>query len=211
MSRPRYRTSLFIFRRDLRLTDNTALNAALESSQQVLACFVLDPRQIGAHPYQSRPALQFMLESLSDLQADCLAKGGRLHLFGDRPEAVVEQLQQQLRIEAVFVNRDYTPFARERDQEMQQYCQRLGLDFHSHSDLLLNEPERVLTDKGLPYQVFTAFYKKAIQNPVAAPSGLAKGRLVGEPLAAEKTELLQTLSRPQTNAFAGGRQAAQLQ
>lgn len=123
MSKPRYRTSLFIFRRDLRLADNTALNAALQSTQRVLACFVFDPRQIEAHPYRSQPALQFMLESLNDLQTQCLAHGGRLYLFGERPEAVVEHLHRQQSIEAVFVNRDYTPFSRQRDRELELCCE----------------------------------------------------------------------------------------
>ncbi|ANE55699.1 deoxyribodipyrimidine photo-lyase [Methylomonas sp. DH-1] len=208
MSKPRYRTSLFIFRRDLRLADNTALNAALQSSQRVLACFVFDPRQIEAHPYRSQPALQFMLESLNDLQTQCLAHGGRLYLFGERPEAVVELLHRQQSIEAVFVNRDYTPFSRQRDRELELCCEKLGIGFHSHADLLLNEPERVLTDKGLPYQVFTAFHKKAVQNPVAAAEGLASGRFYKAVVDADRPELLKSLSQPQQNALAGGRQAA---
>jgi deoxyribodipyrimidine photo-lyase len=52
---PAYLTSLFIFRRDLRLHDNTALNEALRLSGKVIACFIFDPRQIEPHAYQSKP------------------------------------------------------------------------------------------------------------------------------------------------------------
>lgn len=63
-----YAKSLFIFRRDLRLQDNTGLNQALNQSQQVIPCFIFDPQQIQPHPYQSLPGLVFMLESLASLQ-----------------------------------------------------------------------------------------------------------------------------------------------
>ena len=108
MNKP-YAKSLFIFRRDLRIVDNTGLNAALQQSEQVMACFVFDPRQIEKHPYQSQPALQFMLEALIDLQRQLQVAGGQLHLFYASPENVIQQLQKQNGIEAVFVNRDYTP------------------------------------------------------------------------------------------------------
>ena len=73
---PPYSNSLFIFRRDLRVHDNTALNEALHLSKQVLPCFIFDPRQIEPHPYQSKPALQFMLQSIIDLQQQLQAAGG---------------------------------------------------------------------------------------------------------------------------------------
>lgn len=76
-----YQKSLFIFRRDLRLVDNTALNVALAQPRQVLACFIFDPRQTEPHPYQSEPALQFMLQALQDLQRQIAGRGGVLHLI----------------------------------------------------------------------------------------------------------------------------------
>ncbi|MBA0901052.1 MAG: deoxyribodipyrimidine photo-lyase [Candidatus Nitrotoga sp.] len=51
-----YQASLFIFRRDLRLNDNTSLLEALRLSERVIPCFILDPRQVDPHPYQSKPA-----------------------------------------------------------------------------------------------------------------------------------------------------------
>ena len=107
-----YAKSLFIFRRDLRVHDNTALNEALRLSRQVLPCFIFDPRQIAPHPYQSNPALQFMLQSISDLQQQLQAAGGKLGLYYDLPARVIRNLHEQQHIQAVFINRDYTPFSR---------------------------------------------------------------------------------------------------
>ncbi|MDD2760405.1 MAG: deoxyribodipyrimidine photo-lyase [Methylomonas sp.] len=171
----RYLTSLFVFRRDLRLFDNNGLNAALRESQRVLACFIFDPRQIEPHPYQSQPGLQFMLETLEDLQCQLIEQGGRLHWFRGRPESVIVQLKQSHGVEAVFVNRDYTPFSRQRDAEIKRVCGELGIQFHSIADALLNEPEAVLKDDGSSYRVFTSFYHRAMKIPVKMPQTQVSG------------------------------------
>jgi deoxyribodipyrimidine photo-lyase len=202
-----YHKSLFIFRRDLRLTDNTALNAALSLSQQVMLVFIFDPRQIEPHPYQSRPALQFMLEALEDLQAQIARQGGLLYFFHDRPEQVITHLQTEQQIQAVFVNRDYTPFSRRRDNDLRQLCSSLHLDFHSHADLLLNEPEQVLKSDATPYQIFTAFYNRARQNPVALPQSLTAGQFsVNYPMAGLTGP--EQFKQAHGNALSGGSAAA---
>lgn len=167
-----YSTSLFIFRRDLRLHDNTALHEALRLSQQVIPCFIFDPRQIEPHPYQGKPGLQFMLQSIDDLQYQLQMAGGKLALYHAPPERVINQLAEQHHIEAVFINRDYTPFSRRRDDELAAVCNRLGIALHIFPDLLLNEPEQAVKSDKTAYKVFTAFYNNARRFPVALPQAL---------------------------------------
>lgn len=202
----RYSTSLFIFRRDLRLFDNNGLNAALRQSDRVLACFIFDPRQIEPHPYQSWPGFQFMLEALQDLQCQFQQTGGFLYLFNAQPETVISQVHQQRQIEAVFVNRDYTPFSKMRDADLQCVCRDLSISFHSCADVLLNEPEEVQKADGSAYQVFTAFYNRARQIPVALPQALAGGRFVQD--FTETVNLIDTFKQPHDNSLHGGRHAA---
>ena len=170
---PCYSLSLFIFRRDLRLADNTGLNEALHLSGQVMPCFIFDPRQIEPHPYQSRPGMRFMLQSLDDLEAQLRAAGGTLASFEGEPAAVVKELAQRYPIEAVFFNRDYTPFSKRRDRELETVCADLRIPMRVYSDALLNEPEQTLKGDGTPYKVFTAFYNRARRLPVALPAALA--------------------------------------
>jgi deoxyribodipyrimidine photo-lyase len=61
-----YQRALHIFRRDLRLDDNTALNAALESAREVIPCFIFNDTQVAPHPYRSVNGLAFMIESLEE-------------------------------------------------------------------------------------------------------------------------------------------------
>ncbi|MGY6274555.1 cryptochrome/photolyase family protein [Methylomonas sp. MgM2] len=202
----RYSKSLFIFRRDLRLSDNNGLNAALLQSERVLPCFIFDPRQIESHPYQSGPGLQFMLEALQDLQRQFQRHGGYLYTFHALPETVIAQLHQQQGIGAVFVNRDYTPFSKRRDADLQRVCDELAIPLHCAGDALLNEPEEVVKDDGSPYRVFTAFYKRARQIPVAMPSDLAGGRFI--PNAKDEENLIEKFKRKHRNVRQGGRSAA---
>ncbi|MGZ5054025.1 MAG: cryptochrome/photolyase family protein [Methylobacter sp.] len=169
-----YSTSLFIFRRDLRLHDNTALFEALRVSRQVITCFIFDPRQIEPHPYQSKPGLQFMLQSLDDLQQQLREVGGKLALYHALPEQVVKQLHEQQKIDAVFINRDYTPFSRRRDDGLDAVCKQLGITLNTFPDSLLNEPEQVVKNNKTPYQIFSAFYNHTRLIPVALPQALGK-------------------------------------
>ena len=203
----RYVKSLFLFRRDLRLKDNVGLNAALQQSEQVIAAFIFDPRQIETHPYQSRPGLQFLLEALADLQQQCLQQGSQLNLFHTQPEVLIKQLHLQQGIEAVFANRDYTPFSRQRDADLQTVCEQYGLDFHTYADALLNEPEHTLKADGSSYQVFTAFYNRSRQHPVALPQPLSSGRFLSIE-SADEGDLIGRLTQSHQNAVSGGRKAA---
>ena len=203
-----YRRSLFIFRRDLRLQDNTALNAALQQSESVLAAFIFDPRQINAHPYQSQSGLQYMLQALTDLQQQLIVQQGKLYLFKNQSSKLLTELSEQTAFDAVFVNRDYTPFSQQRDREIEQTCQQLGIAFHSYADALLNEPEQLLKSDGRPYQVFTPFYKRSAQNPVAAPTPKAEGTFVTDDLKLEHPETLSVLTKPHAFPFQGGSTAA---
>lgn len=203
----RYATSVFIFRRDLRLFDNSGLNAALQLSGQVIACFIFDPRQIEPHCYQSQPGFQFMLESLQDLQLQCRQLGVELNLFYDAPEAVIARLQQHHGVEAVFVNRDYTPFSRQRDHGLYNCCQELSLDFYSYADALLNEPEQTLKADGGAYQVFTAFYNRSRLIPVSLPQILERGVFLraGD---TKGDECISDFKQDHSNHLKGGRDAA---
>lgn len=169
----RYTKSLFIFRRDLRLEDNTGLNAVLEQSKIIIPCFIFDSRQIGIkNTYKSDNALAFMIESLYDLADHCSQKGGRLYILNGQPDEVVSDLIKNVSIDAVFVNKDYTPFSIKRDEAIEKVCRSHEVAFNSYADALLHEPERVTSASGTPYMLFTPFWKKSRTLAVERPTTL---------------------------------------
>lgn len=165
-----YDKSLFIFRRDLRLVDNTALIAALKQSSQVIPCFIFDPIQVGnKNSYKSDLCMQFMYESLLDLQNQLADKDAKLFLFYGEIISVVKKIHQDVKFDALFVNRDYTPYSKKRDSLLQKFCQTHNISFCDHDDALLNPPKDILKKDGSPYTVFTAFYKKSSSYSVSKP------------------------------------------
>lgn len=165
-----YQTSLFIFRRDLRLIDNSALNSALEQSDTVIPCFIFDPEQVtDKNDYYSAHAVQCMIESLQSIDAQLKEHNSNLYLFYGSPEKIIKQIAHEIKIDAVFVNTDYTPFSIKRDVAIKKTCDHEKIEFHSCADLLLNEPNTVAKKDGKPYLVFTAFYNKARTIPVRKP------------------------------------------
>lgn len=161
--------SLFIFRRDLRLEDNTGLIAALKSSENVIPAFILTPEQIEHNPYRSDHCLKFMIESLLDLDQQLKKKGSRLYVFKGEPEEVVQRCISKLGIEAVFVNRDYTPYSIRRDQKIAKVCKDHKIQFHSFDDALLHPPEETVKKDGKPYTIFTPYFRNASKLEVMPP------------------------------------------
>lgn len=159
---------LFIFRRDLRLKDNTGLIKALKECKTVIPCFIFDPAQVGeSNTYRSMNAVQFMVESLEDLQEQLHACDAKLYLFYGASDAVLRALLNAVKINAVYCNSDYTPFSIQRDAVLQKLCTQKKIAFYHVADLLLNEPGTVLTQSNQPYKIFTAFYNRAVHNAVA--------------------------------------------
>jgi deoxyribodipyrimidine photo-lyase len=169
----KYLKSLFIFRRDLRLYDNSGLIKALAESKSVIPCFIFDPKQVGEkNTYRSQNAIQFMVESLQDLNEQLEKHNGTLFLFYGDPHQIVKDLIKEEEIDAVFCNRDYTPFSIKRDEAIKHVCATHNVAFEQTNDLLLHQPEDVKTGSGTPYSVFTAFYKNAHKIPIAEPRSI---------------------------------------
>lgn len=160
-----YKLSIHIFRRDLRLEDNTAQISALQNSEQVLPIFIFDPRQL-SNPYTGNNIFQFLINSLVELDSTLRGMGTQLYFFNGLPCDVLRSLFSNLKVDAVHLNRDYTPFSIKRDEEIASLCTQLGISFCSYADALLTEPEQVHKPDGTPYSVFTPFMKKARQIAV---------------------------------------------
>ena len=120
-----YNKTIFIFRRDYRLYDNIGLIEALKKSVTVIPIFIFTPEQVTNNEYKSDNAFQFMVESLEDLDKELRDKGSKLYYFYSKPATIIDKLlKQDKSIGAVFVNRDYTPYSKKRDLEIQKICEK---------------------------------------------------------------------------------------
>ena len=168
-------TALFIFRRDLRLFDNTALNEAFCQNQKVVPCFFLDPRQLQS-PYRSDFLISFMIKSLRELDEELKKQGSRLHLFYGPSEEVLEKLITEHPVKGLYFNCDYTPFSKKRDQKIKDLADKHSIECVPCHDTLLLPPETLKTTTHKPYTVFTPFYRKALLEAISRPQELKKAR-----------------------------------
>lgn len=161
--------TLFIFRRDLRLEDNRGLSLALKEGKSVIPCFIFSPEQIDDNPYRSDHCLQFMLESLEDLEEQIKEKGGKLYYFYGPPHEVVEKCLKKLPIDHVVANRDYTPYSHKRDEKIGAICKKYKVPFTLCDDALLHLPEATIKADKKPYTLFTPYFKNASRLKVDPP------------------------------------------
>lgn len=164
-----YTKSLFLFRRDLRLGDNTGLHEAGALSKEVIPGFIIDSRQTKPHPYRSETGLLFLLKSLEELDEVLQEKKSHLFVWEGVAELILQEIIQETKIEAIFINKDYTPFSITRDQKIEGLCKKMGISFHAYDDALLHPPGAVVKDDGKPYTVYSPFMRKSRTLPVARP------------------------------------------
>ena len=97
----KFENGLFIFRRDLRIQDNIGLNLATEQCKNIYPIFVFTPEQVtDKNKFKSDNAIQFMIESLDDLQSNISKQGGVLNTFYGENETIVKRLISKWKIDA---------------------------------------------------------------------------------------------------------------
>ena len=148
--------ALVWFRRDLRNYDHAALHAALRGHAQVHCAFVFDTEILGALPRRDR-RVEFIWESVRELQAALRAAGGGLHVLHGPAREEIPRLAARLGVAAVYANRDYEPAAIARDGAVAQALAGAGVAFHTRKDQVIFELDEVRTGAGGAFSVFTPY------------------------------------------------------
>lgn len=207
-----FKRSIFLFRRDLRLEDNTGLINACNSSLNVIPCFILDPRILENNNQKiSYNRLCFLKESLLDLDNELKKRKSRLHFFYGVPEKIIKPITEMLKADAVFANKDYTPFSKKRDKKIHEVCSQNRAKVIFSDDLLLRDPDQIKSLKGEPYKVFGAFYAKSKEIPIRKPQSYSLSNFTQEQTSLEipiikLSNYLGNSSLP--THFSGGRKSA---
>ena len=147
-------TALVWFRHDLRVADNSALNAAATSGEPVLAVYVLNEERLwplgGATRVWLHESLQRLRESLLNLGITLLFRKGV-------PAKVLERLVVEYDVTELHWNRDYDPDGIAESTAVKK-CLSGRLLTRSHAGSLLIEPTNFRNKSGEPYRVFTPFW-----------------------------------------------------
>jgi len=163
------------FRRDLRVSDHTALHHAAASGAPVIPVFVFDPAILGAKDTGSRRTA-FLLECLRSLEANLTHLGGTLVLRKGHPEQELRSLANETGAKKIFYNKDVEPYSRKRDEKVVKMAKEEGLEIQAWDDLMIHPPGKVQRAAGGPYTVFTPFSRAALaippHDPLPKPSKL---------------------------------------
>ncbi len=161
---------LFWHRRDLRISDNLGLAAARERSQKVVGVFCFD-RNILQRDDIAPARVAYMIGCLQSLQQRYVEAGSQLLIVHGEPQQTIPKLAVALQATAVYFNQDVEPYSRDRDRTVAAALREQGVEACHFWDQLLHAPKEVMTGGGVPYTVYTPFWRnwsrKAKANPVA--------------------------------------------
>lgn len=149
---------LFWFRRDLRIGDNVGLYNALNSGKKVLPVFVFDKNILKKIP-KSDARIDFIYKNLQKMQFEFYKYGSSMLVAKGNPIELIPKLCEKYKIESVYTNEDYEPYARKRDLEVSEKLSDNGVKFKSFKDQVIFAPNEVLKKDGTPYKVYTPFSK----------------------------------------------------
>lgn len=157
-------TNIFLFHRDLRIIDNTALIhqfTEIKASDTIQPIFIFTPEQIDPdkNKYFSNNAVQFMIESLIELADDISGMGGHLLFFYGHTLDVLKNLHLLQNISTIAYNSDYTPYATKRDNEIRSWTKQNNIACYEREDYPLYDimEGHTLKKDGTPFKIFTPF------------------------------------------------------
>lgn len=153
------------FRRDLRITDNTSLNAAIEGSEEVIPCYILSQWK-QRHAWTGPKRQKFLCDCLGSLHGNLEHLGGTLVIRRGQPVRELLRLAAETGAEAIYANRDIDPFGKKIEGQLTKDS---PIPVYLFDDHVLHPPEEVLKGDGTAYRVYTPFSKSWLPRPKRQP------------------------------------------
>lgn len=158
-------STLCWFRRDLRLSDNTALHHALAEARlrggACLCLFVFDTEILDKVPERADRRISFLHGSIEALRASLREAGSDLLVLhgkaGEVVPALVSRLASEHGLVAVHAAHDHEPRRLQRDGLVHDACTSLGVRYSSWKDIVVFEKDEVLSRTGTPLRVYTPY------------------------------------------------------
>lgn len=149
--------SIFWFRRDLRIEDNIGLFNAFEQAQNVLPLFIFDKNILDKLDDKKDGRVQFILDQLHKISIQMKDFESSIMVKYGHPEQVFESLFKEYTIQNIYTNRDYEPYALQRDQIIKQLANSNNCQFIDFKDQVVFEKGEILNGSGDFYKVFTPY------------------------------------------------------
>tara|TARA_B100000427_G_C15490710_1_gene587438 strand:- start:224 stop:1513 length:1290 start_codon:yes stop_codon:yes gene_type:complete len=154
---------IFWFRRDLRLDDNHALFKALKSGYDVLPIFIFDSN-ITNKLNQNDHRLNYINNVLDGLNKRLSENKKKIYIYKGNPIEIISKLIIKLKIKEIYLNKDYEPYARDRDDKIEKLCVANNVSYNSFKDHVIFEEDQIVKKDGTPYVVYTPYSRKWIEK-----------------------------------------------
>ncbi|HPK10169.1 MAG TPA: deoxyribodipyrimidine photo-lyase [Saprospiraceae bacterium] len=151
--------NIFWYRRDLRIDDNVGLYKALKGKYPVQPIFIFDKTILNELP-KNDARVSFIYKTISELKDEFRAFGSDLLVLHDRPIDAFKWITENFNIQHVITNRDYEPYALQRDKEIKDFLESKGIEFHTFKDQVIFETNEIIKSDGKPYVVYTPYSKQ---------------------------------------------------
>ena len=162
------KVSIFWFRRDLRLKDNTALYNALKSGFPVIPIFIFDQDILNELEIDDA-RVNFIYDSLEQVNNLLSTHDSSLRVFKSSITQVWENILDEYDIQDVYVNEDYEPYGLERDRLVSSILNQKKVKFNSFIDHVIFKPGEIVKENNSPYTVYTPFKNKWLKHFTANP------------------------------------------
>ncbi len=150
---------IFWFRRDLRLADNVALYHALSADYPVLPLFIFDQQILAQLDDKADRRVDFIHQALMAINQQLAQFDTEILIQHGNVLDIFSHLLKNYHIKAVYANRDYEPYAQERDSLVANLLSENNAQLHLFKDQVIFEAHEVLKADGLPYTIFTPYSK----------------------------------------------------
>jgi deoxyribodipyrimidine photo-lyase len=148
--------ALFWFRRDLRLDDNVGLYHAIKNETKLLPIFIFDSDILDRLP-KDDPRVCFLHQQIEKLNQQLAESNKKIHVYHGKPIDIFRKISSAKAVHAVYTNRDYEPYATQRDTEIEALLSENDIPLSTYKDHVIFERDEVVKSDGTPYRVYTPY------------------------------------------------------
>jgi deoxyribodipyrimidine photo-lyase len=148
--------ALFWFRRDLRLDDNVGLYHAIKNETKLLPIFIFDSDILDRLP-KDDPRVCFLHQQIEKLNQQLAETNKKIHVYHGKPIDIFRKISSAKAVHAVYTNRDYEPYATQRDTEIEALLSENDIPLSTYKDHVIFERDEVVKSDGTPYRVYTPY------------------------------------------------------
>jgi deoxyribodipyrimidine photo-lyase len=149
--------TIFWFRRDIRLEDNTGLYYALKNNESVIPLYILNEND---DIFRNNMRKHFVLKSLQNISEQLKKTSRGILILKGEPVPIIKKLISSYSIKALYFNKDHEPYGIQRDNQIKSILSAINIETYDFLDHLIMDKNEVLKENNTPYTIYTPYKNK---------------------------------------------------